>query len=246
MTVKSKTFADLVEFELKASPAEELTHGTTVLSLRYDQGVITLADRRATMGNLIMFEQAEKIEILDDQTVLAISGAYARSIEVCRFLKHAFKYYERLNLFQISTEGKLMEISRALAANMPAAMQGAVFLPIAATYDPKADTFGVYFFDTAGARFSGADYAAAGSGSERIRGVFEYIAKTKGPWTSRSKEDVLTDALVMLDLAASMDSATGGYRKNPPSCCILDRNGTHRMTAEELHPFMEKAMAAAN
>jgi proteasome beta subunit len=183
------------------------------------------------------------VEVLDDRTVVAIAGAYARSLEVCRFLRHAFKFYERLNLHEISAEGKLMEISRALAANMPMAMQGGVFLPIAACYDHVKDTFGVYFFDTAGARFLGSDYATAGSGSERIRGVFDYIARVKGPWSSRKRDDVLSDALTMLDLAAEMDSATGGFRKNLPSVTVLTRDGVHAMTADEIKPLAEKAMA---
>jgi len=67
------------------------THGTTVLALRYDEGVLILSDRRATAGNLIMYDQADKVIALDDATVVAISGAFARSLEVCRFLKHPFK-----------------------------------------------------------------------------------------------------------------------------------------------------------
>lgn len=238
-----REFRELVGFDAGSGVGAgvEQTHGTTVMALRFDEGVVVLADRRATMGNLIMFEQAEKIEALDDTTVVAISGAYARSIEVCRYLKHAFKYYERLNLHRISTEGKLMEISRALAGNLPMAMQGAVFLPIAATYDPKADSFGVYFFDTAGARFHGADYATAGSGSERIRGVFEYISRTKGPWASRSRDEVMSDALQLLDLAAEMDSATGGYRKNLPSVAFLTRSGVVRASEDEVREFVQRS-----
>lgn len=241
---KGKEFDDLVGFDLsKGSYPDDIVHGTTVLALQYDEGVVVMADRRATMGNLIMFEQAEKIEVLDDSTVVAISGAYARSLEVCRYLKHAFKYYERLNLYKISTEGKLMEISRALAGNLPMAMQGAVFLPIAATYDPKADKFGVYFFDTAGGRFHGADYATTGSGSERIRGVFEYIARIKGPWHTRSKVEVIQDALTMLDLAASMDSATGGYQRSTPSIAVLNRDGVTIPSEDEIKGWIESSLA---
>lgn len=234
-TPAPKDFAALTGFDLSQLPPDpQGIHGTTVIALRYRDGALILSDRRATMGNLIMFESAEKIEVLDDQTVVAISGAYARSLEVCRFLRHAFKYYERLNLFEISTEGKLMEISRALAANLPMAMQGAVFVPVVAAYDPKAEAFGVYFFDTAGARFLGSDYATAGSGSERIRGVFEYIARTKGAWSSRSQDDVLADGLMLLELAAEMDSATGGFAKNPPSVAVLTRQGVHRLTDDQV------------
>src|SRR5262249_40803606 len=150
---------------------------------------------------------AQKIFALDDSTVVAISGAFARSVEVCRFLQHSFKYYRRIVLHEISLEGKLMEISRALAGNAPMAMQGiGVFLPIVAAYDKKRNEFGVYFFDGAGARFQNGAYACAGSGSERIRGVFEYLARTKGPWQDRKLDDVLTDGLQMLDIAADLDS----------------------------------------
>ncbi len=234
-----RSFADLVGFDpnhLGATATE--SHGTTVIALRFDKGVIVMADRRATMGNLIMYDQAEKIEALDDSTVVAISGAYGRSIEVCRYLMHAFKYYERMNLVEISTEGKLMEISRALAGNLPMAMQGiGLFVPIAATYDKKSKEFGIWFFDTAGAKFSSASHAAAGSGSERIRGIFDYISRTKSNWVARKQDDVLLEGLRMLDIAADLDSATGGFRKTMPSVSILTAQGVRVMTSEEIAPF---------
>ncbi len=238
------TFAELVGY--RPQPSEvDVTHGTTVIALRYDQGCLILADRRATMGNLIMFEHAEKVIALDQETVVAVSGAYAKALEVSRYLRHAFKYYERLNLVEISAEGKLMEISRALQGNLPAAMNGGLFLPIASVYDRRADSFGVFFFDAAGARFQSADYATAGSGSERIRGVFEYLIRTKGPWGMRSFEEVLLDGLQMLDIAADLDSATGGFRKTPPAAVVLDRDGVRTMTDDELRPNLDRVLSPA-
>jgi proteasome beta subunit len=220
------------------------THGTTVLSLKFDGGVLTLADRRATAGNLIMYDQAEKIMALDDTTVVAISGAFARSIEVCRFLKHSFKYYRRTVLHEMSLEGKLTEISRALAGNAPMAMQGiGLFLPIVAAYDRKRDDFGVYFFDGAGARFQNGSYACAGSGSERIRGTFEYIARTKGRFETRPLEEVLVDGLTMLDIAADLDSATGGFNKTLPVTRVLDRDGNRELPESELRRGTESILA---
>ncbi|MEZ0325643.1 MAG: proteasome subunit alpha [Fimbriimonas sp.] len=222
----------------------EETHGTTVLSLRYNEGVLTLADRRATAGNLIMYDQAEKIMALDDTTVVAISGAFARSVEVCRYLKHSFKYYRRTVLQEMSLEGKLTEISRALAGNAPMAMQGiGLFLPIVAAYDKKRDDFGVYFFDGAGARFQNGSYACAGSGSERIRGVFEYIARKKGNFETRPLEEVLEDGLQMLDIAADLDSATGGFNKTLPVTRVLDKNGNRELTEETIRNATRAVLA---
>lgn len=219
-------------------------HGTTVLSLKYKGGVLTLADRRATAGNLIMYDQAEKIIALDDTTVVAISGAFARSIEVCRFLKHSFKYFRRQTLHEMSMEGKLAEISRALAGNAPMAMQGiGVFLPIVAVYDKAKDDFGVYFFDGAGARFQNGSYACAGSGSERIRGVFEYLARTKGQFQDRPLEDVLMDGLTMLDIAADLDSATGGFNKTLPVTRVLDKDGNREIAEADLKAAANRVLA---
>lgn len=231
-------FAKLVGFNPPAPTVHE-THATTVLALRYDTGVVMVADRRATMANLIMFEKAEKIVPLDRRTLVAISGAYARSMDVCRYLKHAFKFYERRNLHEISAEGKLMEISKALQSNMVAENVAGVFLPIAATYDRRAQEFGIYFFDLAGARFEGAEYACAGSGSERIRGIFEFLAKTKGAWHTRGLDEVLTDALRMLDIASDLDSATGGFTKVLPSVSILTSQGVRSLEDSEIAPYVQ-------
>lgn len=231
-----RNFAEIVGFDpAKLGLSKEEAHGTTVLSIRYDKGVLTLADRRATAGNLIMFDNAEKVFALDDHTVIAISGAFARSVEVCRFLKHSFKYYRRLTLNELSLDGKLQEITRALASNAPMAMQGiGVFIPIVAAYDKLSDEFGVYFFDAAGASFQNHSYACAGSGSERIRGVFEYIARTDGPWEKRPLKDVLVEGMRMLDIAADLDSATGGFRKTLPVARILTKEGNRPLPETEI------------
>lgn len=239
-----KPFAELVGFPgVGAATVSGETHGTTVLAIRYDQGVLMLADRRATAGNLIMFDHAEKVLPLDDDTLIAISGAFARSIEVCRFLAHSFKYYRRMTLNEMSLEGKLMEISKALAANMPMAMQGiGVFLPIVAAYDRSRDSFGIYFFDGAGARFENGAYACAGSGSERIRGVFEYLQRVNPPFEKRSLEDVLHDGLHMLDIAADLDSATGGMSKIIPVARVLDREGNREIAKAVLERAVKKVL----
>jgi proteasome beta subunit len=236
IVARPRSFGDLVDIprgEIGAHPNE--VHGTTVIAMRYDGGVLTLADRRATAGNLIMYDQAEKVIALDDHTVVAISGAFARSVEICRYLKHSFKYYRRTVLHEMSLEGKLTEISRALAGNAPMAAQGiGVFLPIVSAFDRKDGKFGVYFFDGAGARFQNGSYACAGSGSERIRGVFEYIARVKGHCETRPLSEVLADGLQMLDIAADLDSATGGFNKILPVTRVLDSEGNREIPPADL------------
>ena len=241
--ISTQTFAELVGFPSTPVDSGQNVHGTTVLALRFDGGVLTLADRRATMGNLVMYDRAEKVFAIDDTMVIAISGSFARSIEICRFLNHSLKYYRRMALNEMSTEGKLMEVSRALAGNIEMAMSGiGAFIPIVAAYDKASDKFGLYFFDGAGARFENGAYACAGSGSERIRGVFEYLTRSKGPWDKRPLDDVLLDGLTMLDIAADMDSATGGFGKVPPIVRVLDKDGNRAIDEQSLSDAVAKVL----
>jgi proteasome beta subunit len=244
MVQAPRSFAELVGFQpAEMGAAQNETHGTTVIAVRFRDGVIVLADRRATMGNYIMFEHAEKVFALDDSTLIAISGSFARSVEVCRFLKHSFKYYRRTVLQELSLEGKLQEISRTLAQNAPMAMQGiGLFLPIVAARDAETGELSVHFFDAAGAQFQNGAYACAGSGSERIRGVFEYIGRTKGAWEEMSHDDAMVEGLRLLDIAAELDSATGGFAKILPVVRVLTADGVSVPTEDALRGFAKTAL----
>ncbi|MER3466739.1 MAG: proteasome subunit alpha, partial [Armatimonadota bacterium] len=210
-----QSFAQLVGYPTQApvpaSKGVDGVHGTTVLALRFDGGILNVGDRRATMANYIMYDRADKIIPLDDSTLMAISGSFARSVEIARYLRHAFKYYSRTQLQDLSLEGKLQEVTRALSGNLQFALDGVgTFLPLISAYDETKDEFGIYMYDVLGARFQNDEFGAAGSGAERIRGVFDYVSRTKKPFDQRPLKDVLAEALTMLDIAASLDTATGG------------------------------------
>ncbi len=170
--------------------AERLdTHGTTVIAVKYRDGVLNVGDRRATAGMGVMFDRAEKVLALDDHTLIAISGSFARALEIVRYLKHAFRYYARRELQEMSLDGKVSEVSRAIAENLPMALQGiGAFIPIVSAYDPRTNEGRIFFYDGMGARFETTEFGAAGSGSERIRGAFDYIIRTKKPFREMSSK----------------------------------------------------------
>jgi proteasome beta subunit len=238
MAQPARSFAELVQFPQHLNPPPKGvadTRATTVLALRYKNGILNLGDRRATAANYVMYDRAEKILPLDDHTLVAISGSYARSVEVVRYLKHAFKYYSRTQLQDLSLEGKLQEVTRALAGNLSSAMEGVgLFIPVVSAYDPVNGKFAIFFYDAMGARFESDDFGAAGSGSERIRGVFDYVERTKGSFDIRPLEDVLQDGLMMLDIAAQLDSATGGFDRILPAAFVLEKDGVRKLSDKEL------------
>lgn len=214
-------------------------HGTTVIALKFKGGVLNVGDRRATAANAVMYDRADKIIPLDDYTLMAIAGAYGRAMEVVRYLRHAFKYYARSQLQPMSLDGKLQEVSRVLASNLPNALSGiGLFIPILSAYDPESDTGRIFFYDASGARFETPDYGAAGSGAERIRGVFDYIARTKGPFSERPLEEVLREAILLLDIAAELDAATGGIDKVLPTARYVNREGVFEVPEATLREII--------
>src|SRR5690349_15544277 len=50
-------------------------HGTTVLAVRYTDGVVMAGDRRATAGNEIAHRSVEKVQPADTYSGVAFAGA---------------------------------------------------------------------------------------------------------------------------------------------------------------------------
>ena len=216
------------------------THGTTVIAVKFKDGVINVGDRRATAGNYIMYDRAEKVIPVADHMLIGISGSYARAIEVLKYLNTSFKYYSRSQLQEMSLEGQLNEITRVMQQNVSMAMSGiGGFIPIVSAWDRIRNEGRIFFFDGLGGRFETPEYAAAGSGSERIRGVFEYIVKTKGRFSEANRDVALRDALALLEIAADLDSATGGSQKILPAVKVLTADGIETLPDDEIQTALD-------
>lgn len=226
------------------SPGEGLAsghiHGTTVIAVKYKDGVINVGDRRATGGFAIMYDKAEKVLSLDDYTLMAISGSFSKAMEIVRYLRHAFRYYERSQLQSMSLDGKLSELGKVIANNAMAAMQGiGVVIPVLSTFDLEKNEGRIFFYDGGGARFETAEFGAAGSGSTQIRGVFEYISRTKGPFREMDRDTALREALTLLEIAADLDAATGGAGKVLPLAKTITAEGIADVEEETLRAMVK-------
>jgi proteasome beta subunit len=230
-------------FEVPAGGTSNIgdTHGTTVIAVKYRDGVLNVADRRATAGMGVMYDRAEKILPLDDHTLIAISGSFAKAIEIGRYLRHSFKYYSRSQLQPMSLEGKLAEMTRAISNNLPMAMQGiGAFIPVLSAYDLEADEGRIFFYDGMGARFESSEFGAAGSGSSAIRGSFDYIVRTKKPFSEMDLQEALRESLILLDIAADLDAATGGYAKILPAAKALTREGIFNLDEAQMREVLRQ------
>jgi proteasome beta subunit len=218
-------------------------YGTTVIALKFDEGVLNVADRRATAATGILYDEAEKILELDEHTLIAVAGSYAQAAEAARFLKHSFKYYARSQLQEMSLEGKLAEVSKVLAQSVPSVLQGiGGFLPVVSAYDRSDNQGRIFFYDVLGARFESREYGAAGSGAEKIRGAFEYIVRTRGSFHEMGLEEVLKEALLLLDIAAGLDPATAGLVGPPPLAKTITQEGISNVPEEEIRKLRDELM----
>ncbi len=217
----SKPMRDALELPLQEKSTYgktlEIPEATTVVAMRYSEGIIIAGDRRATAGTSVIHDRAEKVLPIDSHSVLAISGAPATAYEIARVLKHSFQYFRRSQLQELSIEGKLRTLSRLIRDNLPMALQGiGAVIPIFALYAPQTDESEnggkIYFYDALGAHFENVDFATTGSGSIWIRGVLRYIDR----WGETRLEDMdqqqaTITILRLLDTASEYDAATSGY-----------------------------------
>ena len=142
-----------------------VTHGTTVVAIRYRDGLLMAGDRRATSGSLISSRSMEKVFPADSHSGVAISGVAGPAMEMVRLFQLQLEHYEKVEGVPLSLDGKANQLSVMLRENLPAAMQGLAVVPIFAGYDQRSETGRLFQFDVTGGRYEEGDFATAGSGS---------------------------------------------------------------------------------
>ena len=218
--------------EVPPGPLSDVPHGTTVVALRYGDGVLMAGDRRATSGNLISHRAMEKVFPADSHSVVGIAGAAGPAVEMVRLFQLQLEHYEKVEGSRLSIEGKANQLGIMIRGNLPAAMQGLVVVPLFAGYDEKRGTGRLFEYDVTGGRYEERDYAATGSGSLHGGTVIKL-----GFRDNLSRDESIDLAIKALFHAADEDSATGGpdlMRGIFPVIATVDRNGFRRVDDAEL------------
>jgi proteasome beta subunit len=225
------------------------TEATTILAFKFSGGVLVAGDRRATAGNTVVYDRADKVLEIDRHSIMAIAGVPATAWEMARVLEHSFQFFRRTQLQEMSVDGKVRALSKLLRDNFGFVMQGVgVVVPIFATYDgnskPEAR---LYFYDAMGAQFEATDYAATGSGSPAVRGIL-YYENTWGPkpLQKMSEDEAVSIALRALDTAAESDTSTGGVDRSGkiyPLIKIVSRAGIKTLPEDRIAAVFKETVA---
>jgi proteasome beta subunit len=177
-------------------------HATTVIAVRYDQGVVMVGDRQAT-GNYIASRDVRKIEPADRYTALAISGTAARGIEFIRMAQLSFEHYEKMTDTALSLEGKANYLSPIIQRNN--LTSPLIVLPLLAGWDSSQQTGRIFEYDGAGGCYERLDFATIGSGTPFAENTLRL-----GFSAGLDRDAALTLGALALYEAGDNDPSTGG------------------------------------
>jgi proteasome beta subunit len=226
-------------------PIGELApHGTTIVAVTYDGGVLMGGDRRATMGNLISMRDIEKVYPADSYSVIGIAGAAGLAIEMVKLFQVELEHYEKIEGLTLSLDGKANRLAQMIRGNLAAAMQGLAVVPLFAGFDldaaPGAAAGRIFTYDVTGGNYEQRGYAAVGSGS-----IFAQNSLKKTWRPGVAGDDAVRALVEALYDAADDDSATGGpdpVRKLYPIVYRVDEEGAARLTDAEVAAVAETIM----
>jgi len=208
--------------------AAQLRHGTTIVAVRFGDGVVMAGDRRATAGNMIAQHDIEKVFRSDDFSCVGIAGVAGIGLELVRLFQLELEHYEKLEGRTLSLEGKANRLSAFVRGNLSAAMQGLMVVPLFAGFDEDAGQGRIFSYDATGGRYEERPYYAVGSGSVFARGALKKLYS----------DGMTTDEAVLLCMqalydAADDDSATGGpdlARHIYPVIAIITVDGFRKLS----------------
>jgi proteasome beta subunit len=210
----------------------DFAHGTTVVAIRYADGVVMAGDRRATAGNLISHRTMEKVFPADRHSGVAIAGAAGPAVEMVKLFQLQLEHYEKVEGAELSLEGKANQLAGMVRSHLPAAMQGFVVVPLFAGYDVRRGTGRLFEYDVTGGRYEESDFAATGSGSLHAGTVIKM-----GFRPGLDRTDAVELAINSLFQAADEDSATGGpdlVRGIYPVIATITAEGFTRLGDDEV------------
>jgi proteasome beta subunit len=209
-----------------------ITHGTTVVAVRYGDGVVMAGDRRATSGNLISHRAMDKVYPADRHSGVAIAGAAGPAMEMVKLFQLQLEHYEKVEGSELSLDGKANQLSAMVRQHLPAAMQGLVVVPLFAGYDLRRRQGRLFQYDVTGGRYEESNFATTGSGSLHAGTVIKLGYRESMP--RLEAVDLVIDALFQ---AADEDSATGGpdlVRGIYPTLATISADGFEKVENSEV------------
>ncbi len=208
--------------------AEELAHATTVVSLRFADGVVMVGDRQATAG-YIAERDVRKIAAADRYCALAISGTAATGLEFIRIAQLSFEHYEKMTGRLLSLEGKANYLSPLIYRTTTTTPF--VVVPMLAGYDTARKQGRIFRYDRIGGCYEQPNFDVIGSGTP-----FAESTLRLGFREGMTKDEAINLAALAVYEAGDNDPSTGGpdfVRNIFPMIVTVTENGFEELAFEE-------------
>lgn len=209
----------------------EAPHGTTIVALTFEGGVVLAGDRRATMGNVIAQRDIQKVFPSDEYSAVGIAGTAGLAVEMVKLFQLELEHFEKVEGAQLSLEGKANRLSTMIRGNLGMAMQGLAVVPVFAGWDVDRGKGRIFSYDVTGGRSEEFGFASTGSGSVYARGALKKLYRA-----GLTEQQATTLVVQALYDAADDDSATGGpdmARGIYPIVTVISDAGFRRLDETE-------------
>ena len=220
---------------------ETAPFATTILALRFADGVVMAGDRQATEGFEVSSRRIEKLYDADTHSVVAMAGVAGPCLDMAKLFQVEMEHYEKIEGAPLALEGKANRLAQMVKQNLPAAFQGLVVVPIFAGYDVHAEQGRIFKYDVTGGRYEERQFYATGSGGKEARSTLRKLY-TDG----LSRTEAIALALEALVDAADIDVGTSGpdlARGIYPLVKTITRAGSADVNDKELAAVSEKLLS---
>jgi len=218
-----------------------IPHGTTILGMKFEGGVVMAGDRRATEGYSIADDRIEKVFAADDYSAISFAGAAGQATEMVRLFQIELEHYEKVEGERLSLEGKANRLAQMIRSNFPMALQGLVVVPLFGGYDERRAEGRLFRYDATGGRWEEEDFMSTGSGGRPAKST---LKKRYRPGLSR--DDAVRVVVEALMDASEEDVATGGpdpARGIWPSVKVITGDGVEQVGDDEVRAAYESLVA---
>lgn len=200
-------------FDITPLKKGEISLGTSIMAIKYKDGLILGADSRTSMGSFVANRCADKLTPVHDKIFCCRSGSAADTQAVSEFVRYYLEHYS-VNYDREPTAKTAAALFRKLIYENKNVLSAGI---IVAGYDKK--TGGEVFSVSSGGSVHQQDYVIAGSGSTYIYGLCNTHWKP-----GMTKEEAIEFVKMSLTQAIRWDGSSGGVIR----MVVLNEEGVER------------------
>lgn len=207
---------DAINVDINHLKKGEVNLGTSIMAVKYADGVILAADSRTTTGTYIANRVTDKLTQIHDTIFCCRSGSAADTQAIADIVKYYLQLYSSQLPNGEQPQTKIAaNVFQELCYNNKDNLTAGI---IVAGYDKKSNS-GSVFSVPIGGSIHEAEYAIAGSGSTFIYGLCDTNYKS-----GMNKEEAVEFVTSALFEAKKWDGSSGGVTR----MVILNKDGVER------------------